>query len=497
MFSIFLFNHHGKTLCGECGARNTGEIISLSFIGAPHAEGCSVKANMWINHGCPLRDWATNASEQPTFPVADFRFNDENSSKYARQYVHYFNNKYTGEIMSLSFIYAVKVVDGKIKSFTKNGKILFSKKEIMKAARLLFGDLCSNFSNWARDNSILVDDYMDLVDLYYKGKNGTIKDLRVNAIKFLEAYRPQERAKIYKATREKGTKEGIRYLTKADTKPLQNFLLKNLDCIMYAQNLKNAGFTEDQVCLLANKVNDVHAAFFSAAHDAVEYGYSIKAVLKADYRNIFDIPDVKRMIKRIKRSVPSYAVPEHVSLADLHDYVMHSMLALRNQDIEKELRQPDVLDMRIGKYTFSAPKTQKELFECGSKMVICVSAYASDVDSGEIDIYIVGTEEERFFACLSVIGNKLHQAKMYRNRLALQDASLTAVIKEWCDMNGIDRGYSTDLDTGAKNFPGVLRDPDPLGLGDHFELNDGLDILRIQPQRPAQIDIDIDGPLPF
>lgn len=268
MFNIFLFNHHGKTLCAECGARN----------GAPHAEGCNVKVDVMINQYYPLPDWATNASDKPTFPVADFRFNDENSSKYARQYVHYFNNKYTGEIMSLSFIYAVKVVDGKVKSFTKNGKILFSKKEIMKAAGLLFGDLCSNFSNWARDNSILIDDYMDLVDLYYKGKNSTIKDLRVNAIEFLEAYRPQERAKIYKATREKGTKEGIRYLTKADTKPLQNFLLKNLDCIMYAQNLKNAGFTEDQVCLLINKVKDGYIAFFSAAKDVVDYGYSIKTI---------------------------------------------------------------------------------------------------------------------------------------------------------------------------------------------------------------------------
>ena len=479
MFNIFLFNHHGKTLCGECGARN----------GAPHAEGCNVKVDVMINQYYPLPDWATNASDKPTFPVADFRFNDENSSKYARQYVQYFNNKYTGEIMSLSFIYAVKVVDGKIKSFTKNGKILFSKKEIMNAARLLFGDLCSNFGNWARDNSILIDDYMDLVDLYYKGKNSTIKDLRVNAIEFLEAYRPQERAKIYKATREKGTKEGIRYLTKADTKPLQSFLLKNLHCIMYARNLKNVGFTEDQICLLAKKANDVHDTLFSAARDVVDYGYSIEAVLKADYRKILDMPDVNRMIKRIKRNVPSYTVPEHVSLTDLHDYVMHSMLALRNQDLEKELRQPDVLDMCIGKYTFSAPKTQKELFECGSKMVICVSAYASDVDSGETDIYIVGTEEERFFACLSVIGNKLHQAKMYRNRLALQDASLTAAIKEWCDMNGIDREYSTDLDAGAKNFPHVLRERDPIVL------NDAIDIIRMQPPRPAEIDID--EPLPF
>ena len=86
-----------------------------------------------------------------------------------------------------------------------------------------------------------------------------------------------------------------------------------------------------------------------------------------------------------------------------------------------------------------------DIFECGTSMIICVGSYEYSINKNNVDIYIVSTPDKKYFACLSVIDNKLQQAKLHRNRQIHNNPSDANIVRLWCEANGIDHSQSHDL----------------------------------------------------
>jgi len=86
-------------------------------------------------------------------------------------------------------------------------------------------------------------------------------------------------------------------------------------------------------------------------------------------------------------------------------------------------------------------------------MIICVGSYEYAINKNNVDIYIVSTPTRKYFACLSVIDNKLEQAKLHRNRQVYNDPSDADIIRLWCEANGIDHSRSHDLHGPFGNKP--------------------------------------------
>ena len=112
-----------------------------------------------------------------------------------------------------------------------------------------------------------------------------------------------------------------------------------------------------------------------------------------------------------------------------------------------KLRQPSVKDQSVidSQYTFWAPKTEMDIFECGTSMSICVGSYENAINEHNVDIYIVSTQTRKYFACLSVVNNELQQAKLHRNRQIHSNPSDANIVRLWCEANGIGHSQSYDL----------------------------------------------------
>ena len=86
-----------------------------------------------------------------------------------------------------------------------------------------------------------------------------------------------------------------------------------------------------------------------------------------------------------------------------------------------------------------------DIFECGTSMSICVGSYGDSINNRNVDIYIVSTPDKKYFACLSVVDNKLQQAKLHRNKPMYKNPGDANIVRLWCEANGIDHDSSYDL----------------------------------------------------
>ena len=479
---MLLINRHGNVLCGVCRSSDLEH----------HAEGCtwyeSNKGAIRLFHvkkqECKSQHHEygqTDAEFMQDFwiirgkhvyivdPSACFYKNtykfesDDGSSRFAVSTVRYFTNRHNGQVGAETSMLSIRVKGGKIISICKDKKTLFGRVEIYKALSILLrpmqsvntsrSDLADLFESWLVSKGIEASSCtaMGLLDVYYKSKNRILADLRVDSLAFFENFKASQRAKIYAVAKKNGTKAAIEHMTGAKTRPLQNVLIHTLGLVSVANKAISLGFTEQDVVTLAGYSDSGHilnSHYITCAIDAmVEFGYSRKEIMGASPGKLGDIHDCTRMLDRIKSAYPEYVLPK-LRIAELHDYLVRDFNAMQAAiKSSVKLRQPRVTDQSVidSQYTFWAPKTEMDIFECGTSMSICVGSYENAINEHNVDIYIVSTQTRKYFACLSVIDNKLQQAKLHRNKPMYKNPGDANIVRLWCEANGIDHSQSYDL----------------------------------------------------
>ena len=479
---MLIINRHGNVLCGVCRSSDLEH----------HAEGCtwyeSNKGAIRLFHvekqECKSQHHEygqTDAEFMQDFwisrgkhvyivdPSACFYKNtykfesDDGSSRFAVSTVRYFTNRHNGQVGAETSMLSIRVKGGKIISICKDKKTLFGRVEIYKALSILFrhmpcvntsrSNLAELFESWLVSKGIEASSCtaMGLLDVYYKSKNRILADLRVDSLAFFENFKASQRAKIYAVAKKNGTKAAIEHMTGAKTRPLQNVLIHTLGLVSVANKAISLGFTEQDVVTLAGYSDSGHilnSHYITCAIDAmVEFGYSRKEIMGASPGKLGDIHDCTRMLDRIKSAYPEYVLPK-LRIAELHDYLVRDFNAMQAAiKSSVKLRQPRVTDQSVidSQYTFWAPKTEMDIFECGTSMSICVGSYGDSINNRNVDIYIVSTPDKKYFACLSVIDNKLQQAKLHRNKPMYKNPGDANIVRLWCEANGIDHDSSYDL----------------------------------------------------
>ena len=471
---MLIVNRHKNVLCTSCG---THEMLS-------HVDNCAwyaknkdsaedyIEAATCVDvlpFAIPA-DWpdykgkVLYISESTNFYKNVYKFeSDDGSSKFSVTIVRYFTNRHNGQVGAETSMLSIRVKNGKIISICKNKKTLFGRVEIYKALSMLFrpmqsvntsrSDLAELFESWLVSKGIEASSCtaMGLLDVYYKSKNRILADLRVNSLAFFQHFKAPQRAKIYATAKKHGTKAAIEHMTGAKTRPLQNILVYTLELVSVAKKAIGLGFTEQDVVNLVECSRSsyiLHTEYITCAIDAmVEFGYSRKEIVGASHRNLCDIHDCTRMLSRIKSAYPGYVLPK-MRISELHDYLVRDFTAMQSAiKSSVKLRQPRVADQSVidSQYTFWAPKTEMDIFECGTSMSICVGSYENAINEHNVDIYIVSTQTRKYFACLSVVNNELQQAKLHRNRQIHSNPSDANIVRLWCEANGIGHSQSYDL----------------------------------------------------
>ena len=471
---MLIVNYHKNVLCTSCG---THEMLS-------HVDNCAWYAKNKDSAEDYLEaatcvddlpfaipaDWpdykgkVLYITESINFYKDVYKFeSDDGASKFSVSIVRYFTNRHNGQVGAETSMLSIRVKGGKIISICKNKKTLFGRVEIYKALSILLrpmqcidtsrSDLCSIFEAWLVDKGVEASSCtaMGLLDVYYKSKNRILADLRVDSLAFFQHFKAPQRAKIYAVAKKNGTKAAIEHMTGAKTRPLQNILIHTLELVPVANKAIGIGFTEQDVVNLVDCSSSsyiLHTEYITCAIDAmVEFGYSRKEIVGASPRNLGDIHDCTRMLNRIKSAYPEYVLPK-MRIAELHDYLVRDFTAMQSAiKSAVALRQPRVKDQSVidSQYTFWAPKTEMDIFECGTSMSICVGSYENAINEHNVDIYIVSTPTRKYFACLSVCNNELSQAKLYRNRPIHSDTYSAQIVRLWCEANGISNSQSYDL----------------------------------------------------
>ncbi len=486
---MLIINRHGSVLCGVCRSSDLEH----------HAEGCTwyesnkgairlflckkeqyesqheyllsdaeLMQDFWISRG--KNAYAIDSDAYFYKNIYKFE-SDDGSSRFVVSIVRYFTNRHNGQVGAETSMLSIRVNGGKIISICKDKKTLFGRVEIYKTLSSLFrhtpcintarSDLAELFNSWLVSKGIEASSCtaIGLLDVYYKSKNRILADLRVNSIAFFENFKAPQRAKIYAVAKKNGTKAAIEQMTGAKTRPLQNVLIHRLGLVQNANKAISLGFTEQDVVTLVGYNDSGHIRninYVTYAIDAmVEFGYSRKEIMGTSLENLNDIDDCTRMLNRIKSAYPGYVLPK-MRISELHDYLVRDFTAMQSAiKSSVKLRQPRVADQSVidSQYTFWAPKTEMDIFECGTSMIICVGSYENSINKNNVDIYIVSTPEKKYFACLSVIDNKLQQAKLHRNRQVYNNPSDADIIRLWCEANGIDHNQSHDLHGPFGNKP--------------------------------------------
>ena len=486
---MLIINRHGSVLCGICRSSDLEH----------HAEGCTwyeknkgairlfhvekeqyesqheyllsdaeLMQDFWIGRG----KHAYVIDSDACFYNSTYKFeSDDGSSRFAVSVVRYFTNRHNGQVGAETSMLSIRVKGGKIISICKDKKTLFGRVEIYKALCILFkrmpcldtsrSDLADLFKSWLVSKGIEASSCtaIGLLDVYYKSKNRILADLRVDSLAFFQHFKAPQRAKIYAVAKKNGTKAAIEHMTGAKTRPLQNILVYTLELVSVAKKAIGLGFTEQDVVNLvecSRSSHILHTEYITCAIDAmVEFGYSRKEIMGASPRKLGDIHDCTRMLNRIKSAYPEYVLPK-MRISELHDYLVRDFTAMQSAiKSAVALRQPHVKDQSVidSQYTFWAPKTEMDIFECGTSMSICVGSYEYAINKNNVDIYIVSTPNIKYFACLSVIDNKLQQAKLHRNRQVYNNPSDADIIRLWCEANGISHSQSCDLHGAVGNKP--------------------------------------------
>lgn len=470
---MLIINRHGNVLCGICRSSDLEH----------HAEGCTwyesnkgairlfnakkqeckngstdaeFMQDFWISRG----KHAYIVDSSACFYKNVYKFeSDDGSSRFAVSTVRYFTNRHNGQVGAETSMLSVRVKNGKIISICKDKKTLFGRVEIYKVLCILFrhmqsvnaarSDLAELFESWLVSKMIEPSSCtaIGLLDVYYKGRNRILADLRVDSLAFFQHFKAPQRAKIYATAKKHGTKAAIEHMTGAKTRPLQNILVYTLELVSVAKKAVGLGFTEQDVVNLV-ECSILHAEYITCAIDAmVEFGYSRKEIMGASPGKLNDIHDCTRMLSRIKSAYPGYVLPK-MRISELHDYLVRDFTAMQSAiKSSVKLRQPRVKDQSVidSQYTFWAPKTEMDIFECGTSMSICVGSYENAINEHNVDIYIVSTQTRKYFACLSVVNNELQQAKLHRNRKIHSNPSDANIVRLWCEANGIGHSQSYDL----------------------------------------------------
>ena len=487
---MLIINRHGNVLCGVCGSSNlehhaegcTWYESNKGAIALSHAKKAQYRVqhyeygltdaefmqDFWIGRG--KHAYIVDSSAYFYKNVYKFE-SDDGSSRFSVSVVRYFTNRHNRQVGAETSMLSVRIKGGKIISICKNKKTLFGRIEIYRALSILFrhmqsvnasrSDLAELFESWLVSKGIEASSCtaIGLLDVYYKSKNRILADLRVDSLAFFANFKAPQRAKIYAVAKKHGTKAGIEQMTGAKTRPLQNVLIHTLGLVQNANKAISLGFTEQDVVNLvecSQSTYILHSEYIACAIDAmVEFGYSRKEIMGASPGKLCDIHDCTRMLSRIKSAYPGYVLPK-MRISELHDYLVRDFNAMQSAiKSSVKLRQPRVKDQSVidAQYTFWAPKTEMDIFECGTSMNICVGSYEYSINNNNVDIYIVSTPTRKYFACLSVIDNKLEQAKLHRNRQVYNNPSDADIIRLWCEANGIDHSRSHDLHGPFGNKP--------------------------------------------
>lgn len=471
---MLIVNRHKNVLCTTCG---THEMSSHTDNCAWYAQNkdsaedyIEAATNVYDLPFALPADWpdyngkVLYISESTNFYKDVYKFeSDDGASRFAVSTVRYFTNRHNGQVGAETSMLSIRVKGGKIISICKDKKTLFGRVEIYKTLSSLFrhtpcvntsrSDLAELFESWLVSEGIEPSSCtaVGLLDVYYKGKNRVLADLRVNSLVFFQHFKAPQRSKIYAIAKKHGTKAAIEHMTGAKTRPLQNVLIYTLELVSVAKKAISIGFTEQDVVNLVDCSSSsyiLHTEYITCAINAmVEFGYSRKEIMGASPRKLSDIHDCTIMLNRIKSTYPGYVLPK-MRIAELHDYLVRDFTAMQSAiKSAVKLRQPRVTDQSVidSQYTFWAPKTEMDIFECGTSMSICVGSYENAINEHNVDIYIVSTQTRKYFACLSVIDNKLQQAKLHRNRQIHSNPSDANIVRLWCEANGIGHSQSYDL----------------------------------------------------
>lgn len=406
----------------------------------------------------------------------------ENATCYSMLGVKYFNAKGQDRIMGKPETIRMRIFnDGRI-TVSQNGKGVMARHLIRK---VVLEVLC-------RDPNAISDKIREMtgargakaadafVDLYYKARNPTLKDLRiVDCTAFFREFEVKERAKIYQKTRKHGSKEGVTALTGTSNKKLQAIVLDNIGCAKYVKKLIAAGVAADQIVHRCNSYQDSTTnldrylvfremaiePLIAGSWHAIELGYSIKAAMGCSMAVSMELRDTDMMIRALKDAMPNYVVPQ-VQLAQLHDRVMYDFRlmqrGLNEEVLGRELPIHSIGDICLvgGVMEIVSAKTVRDLVQGGDKMGICVGSYFRDVLKRNKEIYFV-TQNGEPVTCLEVKQGNLVQAKMKRNYLVCNDEWTLKTVTWWASVNDIQLN-TTDMGV-PRNCVTYIRDvPMPL-----------------------------------
>lgn len=411
----------------------------------------------------------------------------DNATCYSLLGVKYFNAKGQDRIMGKPETIRMRIFnDGRI-TVSQNGKGVMARHLIRK---VVLEVLC-------RDPNAISDKIREMtgkrtggaadafVDLYYKARNPTLKDLRiVDCTAFFREFEVKERAKIYQKTRKHGSKEGVTALTGTSNKKLQAIVLDNIGCAKYVKKLIAAGVAADQIVHRCNSYQDSTTnldrylvfremaiePLIAGSWHAIELGYSIKAAMGCSMAVSMELRDTNMMIRALKDAMPNYVVPQ-VQLAQLHDRVMYDFRlmqrGLNEEVLGRELPIHSIGDICLvgGVMEIVSAKTVRDLVQGGDKMGICVGSYFRAVLKRNKEIYFV-TQNGEPVTCLEVKQGNLVQAKMKRNYLVCNDEWTLKTVTWWASVNDIqlnttDMGVPHNCVTYIRDVPMPLVEARP------------------------------------
>lgn len=146
-----------------------------------------------------------------------------------------------------------------------------------------------------------------------------------------------------------------------------------------------------------------------------------------DLQDIFRMHNGGRMDAELKRN--------KIRIRDLHDWLVEKHRLERNPVCRFENTEPirKRLAMQTDLINFFIPNHSEDLVYTGKNLHNCVGTYINRVRDGQTHIVLVADYRGKLIACIEVMGKKIIQAKLNRNKPVSQDAKINAEIIEWAE----------------------------------------------------------------
>jgi len=126
---------------------------------------------------------------------------------------------------------------------------------------------------------------------------------------------------------------------------------------------------------------------------------------------------------------------DRIRIRDLHDWLVEKQRLERNPVCRFKNTEPirKRLSMQTDLINFFIPNHSEDLVYVGKTLHNCVGTYVKRVRDGGTHIVLVADDCGKLIACIEVMGGKIIQAKLNRNKPVSDDAKINAEIIEWAE----------------------------------------------------------------